>query len=104
MTSDTVHANAYYRVRRRQNSSKEGIQAVYLDIGSGTTESPVTADNPLPVAVAGLVPENYDYIELSYTGDNLTGVVYKDGGSSGTLIATIALTYDGAKLTSVART
>jgi hypothetical protein len=57
------------------------------------------------VAMAGnLVPEAYDYISLSYTGANLTGVVYKSGGSGGTTVATLTLGYDGSNnLTSVTR-
>lgn len=44
----------------------------------------------------------YDYIALSYTGSNLTGVVYKTGGSGGTTVATLTLGYDGNdNLTSV---
>ena len=53
---------------------------------------------------AGLVPETHDYIELSYTGANLTGVVYKTGGSGGTTVATLTLAYTGAVLDSVTRT
>jgi hypothetical protein len=51
-----------------------------------------------------LVPKNYDYISLSYTGDNLTGVVFKTGGSGGTTVATLTLAYSGAVLTSVTKT
>lgn len=49
-------------------------------------------------------PENYfgnmlgipshDYIENTYTGDNLTQVIYRRGGSSGRIVGTILLTYD----------
>lgn len=47
----------------------------------------------------------YDYISLSYTGSNLTGVVYKTGGSGGTTVATLTLGYDGSdNLTSVTKT
>lgn len=38
----------------------------------------------------------FDYISLSYTGTNLTGVVYKTGGSGGTTVATLVLGYDGS--------
>ena len=51
-----------------------------------------------------LVTEKHDYISLSYTGDNLTTVVYKIGGSSGTTIATLTLAYSGSTLTSVTKT
>jgi len=53
----------------------------------------------------GLEVPRHDYIELSYTGSNLTGVVYKYGGtwdggtdtySGGDTVATLDLTYDGS--------
>jgi len=36
----------------------------------------------------------FDYISLSYTSTNLTGVVYKTGGSTGATVATLTLAYD----------
>lgn len=51
-----------------------------------------------------LVPDKYDYISLSYTGSNLTGVVFKTGGSGGTTVATLTLAYSGSSLTSVTKT
>ena len=45
----------------------------------------------------------YDYIALSYTGSDITGVVYKTGGSSGTTVATLTLVYTDSKLTSVTK-
>lgn len=52
-----------------------------------------------------LIPGEYDYIGLSYTGSNLTGVVFKLGGASGTIISTLTLAYDiDNNLTSVAKT
>ena len=45
----------------------------------------------------------YDYIDLSYTGDDLTGVVYKDGGSGGTTVATLTLAYTANILQSVTK-
>jgi hypothetical protein len=60
---------------------------------------------PWPVGEQNqLVPEEYDYIELGYTGTNLTSVIYKQGGSGGTVVATLALTYGGDKLLTVTRT
>ena len=41
-----------------------------------------------------LIPSAYDYVDLSYTGDNLTLAVFKQGGSGGTTIATLTITYD----------
>jgi hypothetical protein len=53
------------------------------------------ASRPLPVVTGLEIPE-HDYIALSYTGSNLTGVVYKIGGASGTTVATLVLVYDGS--------
>jgi hypothetical protein len=54
--------------------------------------------------VPGFSLPAYDYISCSYTGSNLTGVVYKSGGSSGTAVATLTLGYDGSNnLTSVTK-
>jgi hypothetical protein len=54
--------------------------------------------------VPGFSLPAYDYISCSYTGSNLTGVVYKSGGSSGTTVATLTLAYDGSSnLTSVTK-
>jgi len=48
------------------------------------------------------IPPN-DYISLSYTSGNLTGVVYKSGGASGTTVATLTLAYSGSDLISVTK-
>lgn len=59
--------------------------------------------SPVPVVTGLEIPE-HDYIALSYTGSNLTGVVYKSGGSGGTTVATLTLAYDGSSnLTSVTK-
>jgi hypothetical protein len=55
--------------------------------------------------INSLVPAIYDYISLSYTSTNLTGVVFKTGGSGGTTVSTLTLGYDGSNnLTSVTKT
>lgn len=51
-----------------------------------------------------LVPAVYDYISLTYTGANLTGVVYKTGGAGGSTVSTLTLAYSGSNLTSVTKT
>lgn len=53
---------------------------------------------------AALVPSAFDYISLSYTGDNLTTAVYKTGGAGGSTVATLTLAYSGSTLTSVTKT
>ena len=65
-------------------------------IGADGFASNVSPSSPLPVNIAGLEIPAHDYIALSYTGANLTGVVYKDGGSGGTTVATLTLAYDGS--------
>ena len=52
----------------------------------------------------GIVPGttlSYDDVVLSYTGTNLTGVVYKLGTAT---VATLTLTYTGSRLDRVQRT
>jgi len=56
-------------------------------------------DEPLPVAssaVPGLSIPEHDHIALSYTGTDLTGIVYRKGGAGGTVVATLTLAYDGS--------
>jgi len=63
------------------------------------------AGNQYVIGANNLVPKEYDYIALSYTGANVTGVTYKVGGSGGSIVAALALGYDGSdNLTSVERT
>ena len=54
------------------------------------------------VNASGLIPNEHDEIDLSYTGDDLTTVTYKLGGST---VATLPITYDvpGGKITNVTR-
>jgi hypothetical protein len=54
-------------------------------------------------AIPGLDIPAHDYIALSYTGSDLTGVVYKTGGSSGTTVATLTLAYTDGNLVSVTK-
>lgn len=42
-----------------------------------------------------LVPASFDYVAMNPTGTNPTTIVYKTGGSGGTTVATLTLTYDG---------
>jgi len=53
--------------------------------------------------VQGLSIPEHDYIALSYSGSNLTGVEYKTGGASGTTVGTLALAYSGSTLLSVTK-
>jgi len=77
-----------------------------IDIGAvsiGDIEIKNDSGNPIPTIEGLSIPE-HDYISLTYTGSNLTGVVYKTGGSGGTTVATLTLAYDGSdNLTSVTK-
>ena len=106
------------KVRLKVNSSGQldttaTVQTGDIEIGAVEIKN-ATDDTRATVSSKGLhvfdnvtnslVPEVYDYISLSYTGDNLTGVVFKTGGSGGTTVSTLALIYTGSNLTSVTKT
>ena len=79
------------------------IQGATLSVTADGVEIKNDAGNPIPT-IDGLEIPAHDYIALSYTGENLTGVVYKDGGAGGTTVATLTLAYDGSdNLTSVTK-
>lgn len=47
--------------------------------------------------IGGLDIPQHDYIELDYVGttNNLATVTYREGGASGTVVATLTFTYVG---------
>lgn len=58
-------------------------------------------------SAGALVPEAFDYIDLTYVGatTDINTAVYKLGGSGGTVVATLTMGYDGSnRLTSVTKT
>ena len=56
------------------------------------------------VARDGLEIPTHDYIANTYTGSDLTQTVFRRGGASGKIVATLTLTYDGSdNLLTVAR-
>lgn len=84
-------------------SNPQIIQERYADAYYGL-DTDVTPEIPMRgmltwngtawVKFAGaLIPTAYDEVVLSYTGSNLTGVVYKLAGAT---ITTLTLTYDGS--------
>lgn len=79
------------------------VEGATLSLDADGIEIKNDSGNPIPVVTGLEIPE-HDYIDLSYTGSNLTGVVYKTGGSGGTTVATLTLAYDGNdNLTSVTK-
>jgi len=63
----------------------------------------VAATKASAASIAGMAIPANDYMALSYTGSNLTSIVYKTGGSSGTTVATLTLAYSGSNLISVTK-
>jgi hypothetical protein len=68
-----------------------------------TTAADVAATKASAASIAGMAIPPNDYISLSYTSGNLTSVVYKSGGASGTTVATLTLAYSGSDLVSVTK-
>jgi len=82
---------------RKISDIADGEISLYGSSDGGTTWHPVKVDSSGRINfLSGLIPYAYDYVSLSYTGTNLTGVVYRDGGNTGTVVATLTLTYDGS--------
>lgn len=54
-------------------------------------------------SIAGLQIPPHDHLTLTYTGNDLTQIVYRSGGASGTTVATVNLGYTSGVLTTVAR-
>jgi hypothetical protein len=76
------------------------IQGASLSLDAAGIEIKNDSGNPIPVVTGLEIPE-HNKIELTYTGDNLTTVVYKLGA---TTVASLTLTYTGSRLDSVERT
>ncbi len=80
-----------------------------IAISDGVNTASVNSDGSLNVRVSNaLVTDPYDYVGLInsvISGQTVpTTVVYKSGGATGTLVATLTLTYDlAANLTSVTK-
>ena len=43
--------------------------------------------------VSNLISEAHDFVDLDYTDGNLTTATFKLGGSGGTTVATVTITY-----------
>jgi hypothetical protein len=80
---------------RKISQIADGEISIYGSTDGGTVWAPLKVDSAGRISfLSGLIPHAYDYASLSYTGSNLTGVVYRTGGSGGTVVATLALTYN----------
>jgi len=72
-------------------------------INPATSDKQDTINTALSKLIGFEIPA-YDYISLSYTEDNLTGVVYKTGGSEGVTVASLTLAYTDSVLNSITKT
>ena len=82
-----------------------------LDSLTGTIEVSIAVDKTTGAVITssdlGLLPIAYDYVGFSNAdgNGNYQTIVYKVGGSGGTTINTLTLTYDGSSnVTSITRT
>lgn len=79
-----------------QLTSKESLM---VGMGTDGTFNVLNLDSQGALLVNGsITPANYDKIELTYTGDNVTGVVYKLGAAT---LRTLVLAYSGTNVTSI---
>lgn len=54
-------------------------------------------------SIAGLQIPPHNHLTLTYTGNDLTQVVYRSGGAGGTIVATVNLGYTNGVMTTVAK-
>jgi hypothetical protein len=73
--------------------SYTGPSSVGIRNAGDTRINPATEDGNL-AKIPGIAIPIHDRIELSYAAGNLTQVVYKQGGVTGTIVATLNLSYD----------
>lgn len=88
-------------------SQRTGAQSVDIwtntqPDGSGTNVQPI-ADLTGHFLTAGFNIPSHDYVGLTYTGDNVTEIIYKTGGAGGTTVATLTLAYSGTNVTSITK-
>ena len=90
-----------------QSITTGDIQIGAVEIKNSTDDTRATVSTKglhvFDTVANSLVPSTYDYISLSYTDDDLTGVVYKTGGASGTTVSTLTLAYTDGNLISVTK-
>lgn len=80
------------------------VQAANTATGTATTALITQPVDKTGVTLgAGFSIPEYDYISLGYTGVDLTTVIYKSGGASGTTAATLTLAYTASVLQSVTK-
>jgi hypothetical protein len=85
------------------------IEGASLELNADGIEISNDVGNPIPT-VTGLSIPAHDYVELGYTGSDVTSVAYKTGGiwdsgtetySGGTVVAELELVYSGGNLVKI---
>ena len=61
------------------------------------------ATPPFGLAVRGLAIPEHDHISMTYSGANITGIVYRSGGANGLVVTTLTLSYTGDNVTTIAK-
>lgn len=85
------------------------VNTTGLATSANQTTQITSINNFAAKTAAALVPEAFDYISLTYVGagngqGEIASAVYKTGGSGGTTVATVTLTYNvNNKISSVTR-
>ncbi len=76
-----------------------GVSLYGKKVSTENKAYPVLVDDAGNIRIAsGLPIPSHDKIELGYTGENLTSVIYK---KEGVKVGELSLDYDGSKLISV---
>ena len=79
---------SYFPENNRPKSGDSADRVLHKILGVlGGDEGLNTPASPLGA------PTGADYVGMTYTGDDLTAVVYKSGGASGTVLRTVTLAY-----------
>ena len=90
------HAGDSIVVKIATQEGGSSNQSLPLPPGGNAIGKVKVSNNPIPF--------DYDYMGLTYTGNDLTTIVYKTGGAAGTVVATATMTYSGGLLQTWART
>lgn len=76
------------------------------DASAANQTAQITAANLANTRLASLVGLDipaHDHIGLTYEGSDISTVTYRSGGPSGTVVATLTLTYSAGNLVGVSR-
>lgn len=99
----------FIEMRREDGHGSDSSTPTYVELDSAQVQTDGLTDAELrasalsveALALNSLIPVEFDDIELVYTGEDLTSVVYR---SLASIVATLTLTYSSGVLTRVVRT